>query len=114
MAVLFYLFLILDPFFQNYVYFENKEFVKRYGEKVDEVRIGSIAWAFNRDKVVEFIDDSGVKNQMWRKITDPKFTKGFLDGSTSEHTILSKDSNLLSTWNDLDLSEDWKENIITL
>ena len=65
-------------YFQNYVYFENKEFVKRYGEKVNEVRIGSIAWAFNRDKVVELIDDSGVKNQMWRKITDPKLLRVFL------------------------------------
>tara|TARA_B100000029_G_scaffold455891_1_gene483492 strand:- start:109 stop:990 length:882 start_codon:yes stop_codon:yes gene_type:complete len=101
-------------YFQNYVYFENEEFVKRYGEQLDEIRIGSIAWAFNRDKVVEFIDDLGVKNQMWRKITDPVFTKEFLDGSTSEHTLLSKNSNLLSTWNDLDLNEDWKENIITL
>lgn len=99
----------------NYAYFDNKKFAELHGKDKIEAEWGDLAWAFNRDSVVAFIDSLGV-HQCWRVITDPSFGRSFPSGSTSEHTLLIKDRDrdLIRDWEDLHFDETWRENIIAL
>ena len=97
----------------NYVYFDDKRFTESYGEDTDEAEWGGLAWAFNRDKIVAFIQDLGV-DQCWRTIAAPSFNRTFPSGSTSEHTLLVKERGLIADWDDLHFDETWRENIVVL